>query len=170
MNLLTLNTNSTEPTDYTERKTAKGVVINDAGEVLMRGPYLIGGGVEEGETFEEALKREAMEEAGIEIEIIRPLGEVVSYRDALKMKYVIEGYLCKYIKTVSAPTTSDAEEIEQELIWQKPDKAVRRVQEDIKDIQGEDKNLYEGDGYQSRLYNRQMSLALLKEALMVENG
>ena len=37
-----------------------------------------GGGVDEGETFEEAVKRECLEETGTDIQIICPLGEVMS--------------------------------------------------------------------------------------------
>lgn len=164
MRLLTLNENSFEPTNYAERKTAKAVIVDSEGRSLTLGPYLIGGGVEEGETFEAALHREAMEEAGITIEIIRHLGEIVSYRDALKKKYVTEGFLCKYLATVSKPTSTDPEEMENELIWETPDVALVRFEVEVDALKKTDKGSYSGDGWQSRLFNRTMTLTFLKEA------
>ncbi len=161
---LLLNANSTEPTDYTERKVVKAVVIDGHGKTLIQGSYLIGGGVEVGETDEEALHREAMEEAGMKIEILKPLGQVIGYRDVLKRKYVTNGYLCKYIETLGPPTTTDPEELKMKLMWEKPAEAIQRFEIEIKNLQAADQTQYEGDAHQSRLYNRQMSLAFLKEA------
>ena len=44
-----------------------------------RGGYLPGGGIEAGETPEEALRREVQEECGLEIRDISRLGEAVQY-------------------------------------------------------------------------------------------
>jgi 8-oxo-dGTP diphosphatase len=164
MTLLIMNANPTEPTDYLERRVAKAVIVNDEGLTLTQGPYLIGGGVEEGETFEQALHREAIEEAGIEVEIVRPLGVIVGYRDALKKKYFTQGYFCTYLRTVSEPTTTDTEELDQKLEWLPPEESIKRIESEIEMLKHADQGTFTGDEYQSRLYNRQMTLAFLKEA------
>ena len=71
---------------YRTRKAARAVVFDDDGNVALlyvskHGYYkLPGGGVENGEDFEEALKRECLEEIGCDVEIIEPIGKIVEYR------------------------------------------------------------------------------------------
>lgn len=52
----------------------------------------VGGGLEEGETLEEGVKREIKEELGIEVEVIKKLYELKSDRFNQKEYF----YLCKY--------------------------------------------------------------------------
>ncbi len=163
MNLI-LNANSTETTDYEIRNTTKGVVVNVEGKTMLFTYNLIGGGVDEGETFEEALHREALEEAGMEIEILKPLGEVIAYRDFLKKKYVIKGFLCKYVKTVSEPTTTDDAEKARPLLVENPEDSISRLEKQIENLEKENPDKYEGDTYQAHLYNQQTTLAFLKDA------
>lgn len=80
--------------DYLDRKDinkevrrAKVILKNSNNELLLafsrNNYYLVGGHVEDNESYEECLKREVLEETGIELEI----GEVRPY-------FVVE-YLCK---------------------------------------------------------------------------
>lgn len=163
MNLI-LNANSTESTDYEIRNTTKAVVVNNEGKVLLFTYNLIGGGVDEGETFEGALHREALEEAGVEIEIVKPLGEVIAYRDFLKKKYVTKGFLCKVVKTISEPTTTDEAEKARPLLVENPQNSIARLKKQIADLEKENPEKYEGDTYQAHLYNQQTTLAFLIEA------
>ena len=164
MLLHTINANSIEPTKYTDRKVVKGIVVDDKDNVLLLPSGLIGGGVEENETDEQALYREALEETGMEIEIIKPLGQVITYRDVLKKKYIINGYLCKYMKTVSAPTTTDSSEQKMKAIWQSPKEGIARLETEIQLIKQEDPSLHLGDIYQSKVYNRETAVVFLKQA------
>jgi 8-oxo-dGTP pyrophosphatase MutT (NUDIX family) len=163
MNLI-LNANTTEPTDYEIRNTVKAVVVNNEGKVLLFTWNLIGGGVDEGETFEEALHREALEEAGMEIEIVKSLGEVVAYRDFLRKKYFTKGFLCKVVRTISEPTTTDDAEKARPLLIEKPEDSIARLEKQIDNLEKENPEKYEGDTYQAHLYNQQTTLAFLREA------
>ena len=65
--------------EHTHFVSVAGLVTNDRGEILMiksprRGWEYPGGMVEPGETFQDALKREIMEETGAEVEITGFIG------------------------------------------------------------------------------------------------
>jgi len=164
---LILNANISEPTDYEVRKTVKAVVVDEKGNTLTFGPYLLGGGVEEGESDEEAIAREMIEEAGIEVEILRPLGTVVGYRDALKRKYVVNGYLCRYKEKICEPTTTEEGEMNQVLKWHSPSEAIHYIESQLeaeKRAQLTQEPDRRKDIGQSLLYNKLTALAFLKEA------
>lgn len=155
-----LNPKTIEPEDYADRFTVKAVIVNNEGNVLLFRSNLIGGGVEEGETNEQALHREVLEETGIEIEIIKPLGQVIAYRDATKQIYRMFGYECKYIRKVKEPI----DETTNPAFWENPKDSISRFQSDIYMLKKADKSLYEPAVYEAKLYNREMSLIFLKES------
>ena len=76
--------------DYRPRPGAYGVALDETGKVLAievdSGAFLPGGGLHDGESNEQALSREVLEETGFEIEIGAKLGIakqfVVSEREA----------------------------------------------------------------------------------------
>ncbi|MFC2136173.1 NUDIX hydrolase [Bacteroidota bacterium] len=63
-----------------------------------------GGGVEEGETFEEALHREIMEETGLKIKIVKLLGDNI-----IMGIYWVKWFLCKPL-TLELNIGSDLQE------------------------------------------------------------
>jgi len=71
--------------DVVQRTGVYGIVTDAQNRVLIvknkLGYFLPGGGVQEGETHEEALRREFLEETGYEIEIVRELETVAWYID-----------------------------------------------------------------------------------------
>ncbi len=160
--MLVLNSNETEPLDYTDRQVVKGVILDDAGRVLMYGSTLVGGGVDQGETDEEALLREAIEEAGVEITVTRSLGEIIAYRDFLKRKYITRGYACTYVRIVGTPTTTQEDEIGIVAEWEDIDSAIERVTNEINALEAEGPDTYEGDEFLEKLYNRKMAVHFLK--------
>jgi 8-oxo-dGTP diphosphatase len=69
---------------YTKRPGSYGVAINDGRVAVIKSSvfgkyFLIGGAIEEGEDEREALRREALEEIGFEIETGERIGEAVEY-------------------------------------------------------------------------------------------
>lgn len=63
------------------RKAARTVIFDENNKIaileVQNGEYykIIGGGIEDGETEEQAAKREAFEEAGCDVEIVGKIGE-----------------------------------------------------------------------------------------------
>ena len=89
------------------RQVARGIVLDEDGKVLIHlihrndqfGDQIYyetpGGGVDEGETYEDAVMRECEEELGAEIEIIGYLGEVIDAYNLIKRQNINRFFLCK---------------------------------------------------------------------------
>jgi 8-oxo-dGTP diphosphatase len=88
--------------------------------------FLPGGGIENNETHEECLKREALEEMGMDIEIGRFLGSARRYfYSTNEYKYYLsEGYfyLCDKGLEISKPTEED-----NFLKWIEPTQAIKNL-------------------------------------------
>lgn len=84
--------------NYTHFVSVAGLVTNENDEILLinspwRGWEYPGGMVEPGETFQEALKREVKEEAGVDVEITGFVGLCKNIqRDVVNIDFT-----CKYI-------------------------------------------------------------------------
>ena len=69
--------------EYVPRPSAYALLPNSAGLLAVvktdRGHYLPGGGLEAGESADDAVRRECMEECGIEVRNLRPLGAAVQF-------------------------------------------------------------------------------------------
>lgn len=84
--------------NYTHFVSVAGLVTNENDEILLinspwRGWEYPGGMIEPGETFQEALKREIKEEAGVDVEITGFVGLCKNVqRDVVNIDFI-----CKYI-------------------------------------------------------------------------
>lgn len=122
---------------FKERLGARAVMINENYEIALMHVSnwnyykLPGGGIDEGESIEQALRRELHEEAGVdEIEILGEIGEIDEIREEMMKKSIHYCYLVKLIGTLSAPKQTD-KEIEEgyQIIWAKNlDEAIRLVE------------------------------------------
>lgn len=114
-------------TRYELRKSARVILENEAGELAIQHLQnynfykLPGGGVDPGETVEEALVREVREEVGCDCVITRPIGVTIEYRSKYKLLHIS---YC-FVATVTSPITTPAfekDELEagQTNIWVDP--------------------------------------------------
>lgn len=112
------------------RQFSVRVILRDgAGKIcvvhsLKKGYIQIpGGGIEPGETIEQAVRRETREETGFEIEDIRPVGygNELMFGGWERWVYVFEARAANFVGTAYTP-----DEIEEEFepVWMEPDTAL----------------------------------------------
>lgn len=109
--------------EYTHLVSVAALVTNVKGEVLLvksplRGWEYPGGLIEPGETFEQALKREVLEEAGVEIEITGFVGICKN----IEKNIVNIDFTAKY---VSGELTTSNESTE--VVWVSADEALKMI-------------------------------------------
>ena len=161
--LKVLNSSVEEPKGYKTRLTVKAVILDDKKRVLLTDGLLVGGGVEQDEVLEVALKRECIEEAGILVDSFEPLGVVVQYRDALKKRYEIHGFRVRFREKIGEPTTTQEREVGRSLSWFSLPEAETMLKERIEEIERVGNLDSKTDTYQSLLFNTMTSLIFLQE-------
>ena len=107
----------------THKVSVAALVTNDQGKILLvnspwRGWEYPGGLIEPGETFQEALRREIREEAGVEVEITGFVGICKN----VEKDIVNIDFTCRYIG--GELTTSEEST---EVIWATPEEAFKLI-------------------------------------------
>ena len=124
-------------TTYELRKNARGIILNDAGELatqyLAKSGYhkLPGGGVEQGEEIEDALKREVLEEVGCDCTIMAPVGLTIEYRNFEKLLLISYCFAARVVGEVGEATPELGEQEEGlTTLWLTPEEALARMKAD----------------------------------------
>lgn len=108
-------THDLDPSSFTHRQAARAIVSNNLGEIAIlhvtthNYHKLPGGGIERGETAEEALRRELVEEIGCEVEIILKIAEIVEYRNQQEMVQTSYCYTAKQAGEQKEPSYTEKE-------------------------------------------------------------
>lgn len=159
-----LNANSTIPDSYAIRDTVKVVIVNPSDQiVIFDTATLPGGGVDQYENDEAALKRECMEELGMSIKDIKQVCIVEQYRDFLQRHYLVRGYMASLDGDISEPTSTDAAELDRKILWLSPQQALDYMTKVLRDVSS-DKKLKD-DALQGRLYNIATAKIIVTQAL-----
>ncbi len=128
---------------YFVRRCARAVIVRSdkkvcIQEIKSRGYWkLPGGGIDPGESAEEALRRELREEVGCEIDQIKEIGSVLEYRTQLRSMRVSFLYTCK-LNEEMFPAKLTEREINEGLEnhWMDPEDAVEKVMNQKMDYLG----------------------------------
>ena len=130
------NVSDNEADKFAVRKAARAVVFDKDGLVALlhatKNHYykLPGGGIEPGETKEQALNRECREEIGCDIEITGELGCTIEYRKKYNLKQTSFCYIAKVAGEKGEPKL-EQDEIEEglEAIWLPIGEALTKVKD-----------------------------------------
>ncbi len=135
-----------EPKEYRVRPTAKGVVIDSEGKIalLSNGEHSLfpGGGVEEGESFEEAFVRECKEEIGCDVKVISHIGNALQFRAKSATKYDVHFFVGDVVGVKGVPTTKEAGELACTISWLTPDEVLKVLEGQMKTIREDDYPAY----------------------------
>ena len=105
------------------RPIARAIVLDSNGKVYLHhihrndmfgdAPYFEtpGGGVDEGETYEQAVIRECEEELGVVVEIITPIAEVEDAYHLIGRKNINRFFLCKEVKKTKLHHESSGDDL-----------------------------------------------------------
>lgn len=151
-----------EASQYRHRRATRAVIVDNNGNVAILHQIpddwygIPGGGVEDGETYEQGVVRECKEEIGCDIKIEKFLGATIEYRKMDNLINESHGYTARIIGEKGSPNADD-DTNDSIILWVPICEAMSL----IKNLQ-KSENLY----YQ---YCMERDLIFLKQALQENN-
>ena len=125
------NVTEEEASTYALREAVRAIVFDDNNKIALlkvsRDAYfkLPGGGVEIGEDFETALKRECLEEIGCDIKNISPLGQTEEYWKEDNEKQISYCYVSELDGQKGSPELTQSEKDRGfETVWMTVEEAI----------------------------------------------
>ena len=123
--------------NYELRKSARAILLDSAGtmatQYLQNYTYhkLPGGGVDPGESLEEAMRREVAEEVGCDSKILKPIGMCIEYRNKYNLLHLSFCFAAQVVGDIGTPKL-EAGEIEegQTTLWFPPDEVLSKMKTD----------------------------------------
>lgn len=144
---------------YTDRPTVKVIIKKDNKVLILNEGMLPGGGIESGESDQDAITRELQEELGVTVKNVQEIGTIVQYRNLLDKKYLINGYIAILDTTGGLTDPQDEGEAQFTIQWLALEDALVYVSESIKEAKLKP---MDNDTNQGKLYNLMTTYEFLK--------
>ncbi len=126
-----------EDTVFKFRCAVKAVIKDSDGKIALVGTkyrLLPGGGVEEGETTREAIKRECIEEVGCNIEIDKEIGFTEEYRAQIGRRQETHFFLAHLVGEKGKPQTTQDDEQGIEVDWYRLEDSITLLEKEVLEI------------------------------------
>lgn len=116
--------------EYIDRPGVYGVIRDNQGRIAVvkagEGYFLPGGGMDAGESHQQAMDREAREECGLGARILRPIGRADQRCTTRSGRHYTKQ--CEYFEAEFIPGTEcEPSEPDHQLLWMSPDEAIRSL-------------------------------------------
>lgn len=123
-----------EMNNFDLRLAARGIIVRDDGKIALQNNRnnnefkLIGGGIEKGEDPCIAFQREALEEAGCEVDIVEQLGTAEEYKSLENVKQISYIFVAKVINDKHSLNLTEREIAKgAQLLWVEPKEALKLI-------------------------------------------